>query len=197
MVYYILISGRRVGKTVMDSMLREWRNATAGLEWGAQRVLHNTLDAVAKDGVHLVHGSDYRDGKPCLINAAGQMLASGGGHGIPSSYFGPIVGLFDRINAALVEKGVNDDTGYVSPLAAEILLRHFATLKPIPDEASLAGADVDAITPYVEPSDSEIAESWVNAMKAPAPSELDEPAVNPVDGFNKDFIKGSIQNKVF
>lgn len=177
----------------MNDLLAQWNKVTGDLKWGAQHVLHETLTAVAENGVHLVHGADYRDGKPCLINAAGSMLTSGGGHGVPSREFGPVVSLFDKINAALNDRGVNDDTGYVSPLAAEVLLRHFAPLKGNPGTP-------EATVPepaYIEPSDEEIAKSWLNAMSAPAPDALSEPASDPVDGYNKDFIKSNVHHGIF
>jgi hypothetical protein len=34
-------------------------------------------------------------------------------------------------------------------------------------------------------------------MKAPAPSDLYEPATDPVDGFNKDYIKSTVQHGIF
>jgi len=179
---------------LLTQHLTQWRSATAELPWGAQRVLHETLTAVAENGIHLVHGADYRDGKPCLINAAGSMLTSSGGAGIPMQHYGRVVRLFDQINSALQEKGVNDASGYVSPLAAEILLRHYAPLKSAP---STEPAVVVADATYVEPSDEALAAEWLTAMQAPAPSELYEPATDPVDGFNKDFIKSKVQHQIF
>jgi hypothetical protein len=169
----------------MDSMLlSNWGTATGNLSWGVQRVFLETLHAVKDGDIHLVHGSDYRDGKPCLVNAVASMLTTGGGAGIPSAHFGPVVSLFDQINDALLREGVNTD-GYVSPLAAEILIRNFGPLKPEPAPETLAAISHGAN--YVEPSDEELASDWLKAMEAPSREEL-ETATDPISQFAKEYL---------
>jgi hypothetical protein len=103
------------------------------------------------------------------------MLTTGGGQGIPSAHFRTVVSLFDQVNSHLENKKVNKGDGYVSPLAAEILLHHFA---PVGDEEVAVDDDITAIAKavdvYVEPSDEALAQDWLTSMKAPAPEKVDE-----------------------
>ena len=155
----------------MDATLKDWNTATGNLPWGVQRVFLDALNSVKDEKIHLVWGRDYRNGKPCLVNAVASMLTTGGGHGIPSDKFGPVVQAFDGINAELRRQGVNTD-GYVSPLAAEILIRNFGDLKPEPDiDTSTVGELSHGA--YIEPSDEEMAQDWLNSMTAPGPEELE------------------------
>src|SRR5699024_6923033 len=111
-------------------------------------------------------GADYSNGSPCLVNAVGSMLTTGGGQGVPSTHFGPVVSLFDRINRELQYKGINKN-GTVSPLAAEILLQHFGELKPVPEKDVVdATAEVIAgqLGVYREKSDEELAKEWAEAF---------------------------------
>ncbi len=135
-----------------------WTQATANLSWGAQAAMHDALSLVAEGKVTLAYGSDYVDGKPCLVNSVGQMLEVGGGNGIPSANFSQVVGEFDKINRDLFEKNVNTKYNFVSPLAAEILLANFGPLKGTP-----------------EASDDEFAANWLEAIKSDAPAEDHEP----------------------
>lgn len=155
--------------TNVKHLQESWFQATADLPWGVQRVLHDTLNLVAEGKVTLVHSKDYSNGSPCLINAVGQMLTSGGGNGIPTQYFGQLVGLFDRINQHFQSvPGYNDEGYYVSPNTAEILLHWFAPLKnqPLSDavnEATQMEAFANHI--YVEPSDADLMRDWLNALE--------------------------------
>jgi hypothetical protein len=168
------------------NLYRQWTEATAELDWGVQRVFRDTFALVADGKAHLVWGSDYREGKPCLVNAVANMLSSTegkGGYGLPTIHFRRVVGLFDRLNAELQRQGVNDASGYVSELAADILLQHFAPPKPIPQDEQLAfdvneamKGEAFAKAIYVEPSDEDIARDLLNAMSAPAPAELENEA---------------------
>lgn len=167
----------------LESALAEWKSATTELPWGVQRVLLETLETVKDGDVHLVHGSNYRDGKPCLINAVAVMVSK---NAVSPMTFAPeVVANFDRINQYLREKGINDDSGYVSPLAAEILIRNFGALKPVPEDAPKTETGMV----YIEKSDADF-EAWIDAMTAPGPEELDSPPVDPIDEFNKSYIKG-------
>lgn len=177
----------------MDQLLKEWNIATSNLPYGVQRVFLDTLNLVKEEKIHLVHGADYRDGKPCLVNAVGAMLTTGGGNGIPSEYFGHVVGMFDRLNSAFLSQGVNED-GYVSPLAAEIMIRNFGALKPEPDPETLTVAE-ESHGAYVEPSDEEFARDFMEGMKAPAPEDIERLANegNDVARFAHDYISGQRQ----
>lgn len=146
-----------------------WNKATGDLLPGQQAVFLDVLNLVSEGKAHLVWGADYRDGKPCLVNAVGQMLSTSGGHGIPMQQFGDVVSEFDRLNARMHEQGINEN-GYVSPLAADILIRNFGEIKPmvVTEETEV----VEPVKPYVEPTDEQFMSAWLDAMKAPAPSEV-------------------------
>lgn len=150
-----------------------WTKATGDLLPGQQRVFLDVLNLVSEGKAHLVHGADYRNGKPCLVNAVGQMLSTGGGAGIPSREFSEVVCQFDILNGRMLEEGINVD-GYVAPLAADFLIRNFGELKPMtltkPDEGQVAPKYDDP--PYIEPDDATLAASWLSAMAAPAPQEV-------------------------
>jgi hypothetical protein len=156
-----------------------WTTATAELLPGQQAVFLDVLNLVASGDVHLVYGADYRDGKPCLVNAVGQMLTTSGGNGIPMQQFREVVTCFDSLNAEMLEAGIND-SGYVSGLAAEFLIRNFGEVKPMDltpqytDEQIANGQPYRDKIAYVEPSDEQFLTSWLEAMKAPAPESLAE-----------------------
>lgn len=147
-----------------------WTKATGDLLPGQQRVFLDVLNLVAEGKAHLVHGADYRNGKPCLVNAVGQMLSTGGGQGIPMASFNHVVSEFDRVNQCLLQMGVNTD-GMVSPLAAEFLIRNFGDLKPMVVESTVPKEEV--AKPYVEPSD-EAMQAALDAMTVPGPEVLAE-----------------------
>lgn len=156
-----------------------WFQATSELPWGVQRVLHDTLTLVGEGKVTLVHSRDYSKGSPCLVNAVGQMLISGGGNGIPTRYFGPLVGLFDDINRHFQSiAGYNDPADYVvSPGMGEILVQWFAPLKEQPiedmvDEATQMEAFANHV--YVEPKDEDLMRDWLNAVEKEAQIEVSE-----------------------
>lgn len=156
------------------NLLLEWNAATANLPWGVQAVLHNAVELVAEDKITLVHSADYSNGSPCLINSVGQMLTVGGGQGIPSASFGPIVRLWDTINREFTSQNVNKDDHLVSPLAGEILLQHFADLKEKPIEAAVNEAmatESFANNIYVEPKDEDVMREWVNSLEHDAVCE--------------------------
>ena len=148
----------------------KWTDATAALPWGAQRALHDTLSLVADGSVTLVHGADYQNGSPCLINAAATLLSKingEGGRGKPSAQFGDIVGEFDRINSHLVSVGVNKGDGYVSPMAATVLVHHFAPLRKaeISDQVNEATkTEAFANNVYREPDDADLMRDWLDAL---------------------------------
>lgn len=159
---------------------KDWTDATAELPWGVQKVMHDTLTLVSESKVTLAYGADYSKGSPCLVNAVAQMTQAGGGNGTPMAYFASLVGQFDRINQWLYKEGVNEEPNIVSPLAAEILLRHFAPLKEQPLEKAVD----EAIEPaafetgtYREPTDEELTRDWLNCLNVEAPAC----EVNPVD----------------
>lgn len=155
----------------LTNLLNSWEKATADAKYGVQRVFHDVFTLAAESKTTLIYGADYRDGKPCLVNTVGTMLTTGGGLGIPSNHFGEIVSLFDQINRELENQSVNTNPGYVSPLAAEIFLRHFAPLKDAPtttNEVPVAPSNL----PYIEPSDEEMASAVANMFMIDAPCEI-------------------------
>ena len=147
-----------------------WTQATGDLLPGQQAVFLDVLNLVAEGKTHLVWGADYRDGKPCLVNAVGQMLTTGGGNSIPMQYFGNVVRQFDTLNSLMHDLGINED-GYVSPLAAEFLIRNFGEVKPIV-RTEVAESVTPEGQPYIEPTDAEFMQSWLSAMAAPAPEDV-------------------------
>jgi hypothetical protein len=158
----------------MNNYKEKWQAATAALPYGVQRVFHDVFTLVAEGKKsNLVYGSDYAGPTgTCLVNAADNLLVTGGGRGVPMATFGDVVSLFDTINRVLKDKGVNKDN-YVSPFAAEIFLSWFAPLKEKPTEAAIEEAMVneafaqqlDAVTyGYVEPTDEEMARALMDMM---------------------------------
>lgn len=144
----------------------EWNRVTADLPWGVQTVLKDTLELVESGDVQLVWGADYSGNHACLINSVAQMLTTGGGYGIPMAHFGPLVSLFDRINRDLKVQGVNKNN-YVSPLAAEVLLRYFAPIKPQPEDAKADTVEaMEHLATEFELSDedAEYAKEWLNSV---------------------------------
>jgi hypothetical protein len=173
----------------MDYDFSKWAGATEALPWGAQKVLHDTLSLVAEGKVTLVHGADYSDGSPCLINAAATMLGSiggVGGKGKPSAHYGPIVSEFDQINRHLVSVGVQSGNK-VSEIAAEVMLAYFAPLKEKPVEAAVTEATQTAAfetATYREPSDEEMMRDFLSALSSdncPSESDLDMVEEEDVD----------------
>lgn len=153
------------------NLYEKWTNATANLKPGVQHAFHDVLSLAKDEKVTLVWGADYTgDGGACLVNQAGAMLTTGGGHSIPSRFFGEVVGLFDKINRELMEKSVNTDH-HVSPLAAEVLLHHFAPLKEM-----VITEVIEEEGPFVEPTDEEIAGAWIQSLMSDAPEEFNAPA---------------------
>ena len=148
----------------MTGILNRWRDATGAAPWGVQRAFKTVLEAVKDNGTHLVYGRDYSDKFPCLVNTVGPMLQVGGGRGIPSAHFGNIVSAFDALNTELHRMGVNDSETLVSPLAAEIMLRHYGSLNPEPELPQ-------ETLPYTEPTDEDLMASWLAANEADAAKE--------------------------
>lgn len=103
-----------------------WSEASANLPWGVNQTFKSVLEMAVDEQKVLVYGTDYGvDNATCLVNAAGNLLRVGGGHGVPSTNFGHLVRQFDDLNRHLFNEGVNTTAGKVSPLAAEILLQHW------------------------------------------------------------------------
>jgi hypothetical protein len=136
-------------------MYEEWKEVTGNLTPGVQRVFREAISAAQEGKTHLIYNADYDHGFPCLVNTVGSMLSVGGGEGIPSAHFNDVVAVYDRINYELQRIGVNKEPGLVSPLAADILLKHYADLKPEDNVESIE--QVYLRTKYVEPTDAEMA----------------------------------------
>lgn len=156
----------------LTSALANWTTATADLNWGVQRVFYETLEACKDEKTHLVYGADYRDGKPCLLNTVAPMLTHSSSGITPSNFAPEVVRYFDQVNAFLADTGVNDTSGYVSPLAAEVLLRNFGELKP--SEITVDTTPDSSHEVYIEPSDLDLARDLLEAMSAPAPGDVAE-----------------------
>lgn len=160
--------------TDLDKLLTNWNLATAKLPYGVQHTFHDVLTLVSEEKKqNLVWGQDYSAdyAKDCLVNASAPMLQSGGGKGIPSRNFGEVVGLYDQINRELKDRDVNT-SDLVSPMAAEILLHHFAPLKEIPDVMPDTPTEAFASNvPYIEPSDDELSRAFMEMLTSDAPVE--------------------------
>lgn len=154
----------------------QWNEATGNLSWGVQKVFRDAFTLVAEEQVTLVYGADYKDGSPCLVNSVAAMLTTGGGNGVPSAHFYPVVSLFDRINRELQERGVNTTPGKVSPLAADMFLRYFAPEqeKPVAKQVNEAMAnEAFAHAVHTEPNDEDMARDWLNALQVESAMECD------------------------
>ncbi len=155
----------------LDTLYTKWHQATGDLKWGVQEVFKDVLKAAQDEQTTLVYGADYREGGACLVNTVGVMLTTGGGNGVPMAHFGEVVSLFDKINATLATKGVNTQPGIVSPLAADILLMHFAPQKPRPEVDEKAPKITVPTGKYKEPTDEEMAHEIANMFVNAAPDE--------------------------
>ena len=158
----------------MKDLYVQWNVATSKLSWGVQKVFRDAFQLVSEGKVTLVWGADYSNGSPCLVNSVASMLTTSGGHGIPSTHFGEVVGLFNRINRQLMVQGVNKDNN-VSPLAADIFLRYFAPEQPEPidrkvDKAMESEAFANCVS---EPTDEDMAKDWLNALNVEATCEAE------------------------
>lgn len=164
----------------LDNLYPQWKDAISALPWGVAKAFKNVFELAAEGKTHLVYGSDYRDNSPCLVNTVGVMLqATGGsgGHGLPSKHFGDVVHLFDSINRELANADVNVSDGLVSPLAADIFLRHFPDIDALKDEAArnYEESRQEAIkrgeeVQYVEPTDEEMASAIASLFTDTEPS---------------------------
>jgi hypothetical protein len=161
----------------LDTLHVQWTEATARLNYGEQRVFKDVLALVAEEKkTNLVWGSDYGDSgqSACLVNAAGSMLSKGDGSGVPMQQFGEVVGLYDKLNREYLTRDINTSQ-HVSPLAAEILLHHFAPLKEAPMETIAKESHFAADQDYVEPTDEEMLGDLLRLL-----SEDDLPVGNEV-----------------
>jgi len=164
----------------LDQLLSDWTDATGNLQWGVQRAFYAVFEAVRDQDTKLVYGADYLKGFPCLVNSVGTMLSTGGGHGVPSSNYGTVVMLFDRINRILRDQEVNVEHGLVSPLAADVFIQHFAPLKDIPVVPSHTDTS-ETVNPWIsteETSDVVIEQALNEMFLTPAPVEPDWIASN-------------------
>jgi hypothetical protein len=157
-----------------------WTAATGNLEWGAQNVIHTALELAAEGKSSIVYGADYSDGGACLVNTVGQMLAVGGGSGIPSTHFGAMVREFDRLNHEFESRRINTDHKRMSPIVAEILLANFGALKDEPENINVLTSN---------DSDEDFAAAWAAAVSTDAvPEDEIREVVDPVKEL--DYIEG-------
>jgi hypothetical protein len=159
----------------LNDSLDRWTHAVSELNWGVQAVIFDALTLVASEDIKMVYSSDSWDGTPCLFNAVSAMTeqTKHNPHRAPSSFAPEVVRAFDQVNGELDVLGVNTSSRYVSPLAAEVLLRHFGPLKSAPTDkpipATVSTSVVVETAPYVEPTDTELAEQWVTAQTVTPP----------------------------
>lgn len=170
----------------LESLHVKWAHATANLNPGEQRVFRDVLTLVAEEKKsNLVWGADYSDGGKgaCLVYQTTAMLSSAtdqkeGTSGFPMAQFGEVVTLYDRLNRLYLEKDINTNQ-YVSPLAAEILLHHFAPLKPMPIETIAKESHFKGDDKYVEPTDEEMLNAVLNMLSDPDVAPVD--VITPFD----------------
>jgi len=160
-----------------------WTSATAAMPWGVQRAFMTALETVRDGQIKMVWGADSYNGSPCLVNAINQMIHSDA-QASPMQFASDVVGNFDKVNRALYEtygEAAGFDSQYVTVASAEVLIHHFGTLKPEPDFST-----PEDITPkvYVEKSDTEMAQEWLDANKGLAADEPCEIA----DSTSPDFM---------
>lgn len=142
--------------------MQMWTKATEELSWGKQRTLFDTLTLVSEGKVKVIYGNDSFQGSPCLINAVGCMVKDASQS--PSQNERVLVRAFDIVCRSEFERsGVIEEAPYLSPLGAEILIRNFAPLKPVP------ALGVAETAKYKEPKDSEIQADLDKMMDTPAP----------------------------
>lgn len=152
----------------LSNVLIQWKAATAALPPGVQSLCLDTLKLAAAGKVRLTHSADVFEGVPCLFNAIRNMTTQL--NEAPIEYAPMVVVLFDRINTALIEVGVNQEGHAVSPLAAEILAHNFGPLKEITmeDKARLElerASFVANCSPYFEPTDEELITDWLLSIE--------------------------------
>lgn len=169
----------------LETLHTQWKAATANLNYGEQRVFKDVLTLVSEEKkTNLVWGADYGDGGQgaCLVNAAGSMLSKGDGSGVPMQQFGEVVALYDKLNREYRTRDINTDH-HVSPLAADILLQHFAPLKEAPMEAIARESHFKHGDKYVEPTDEAMLNDLMNMLSEPeAPVDI----VTPFDNAHTD-----------
>lgn len=139
-----------------ENSIQMWTSATASLDWAKQRTLFDTLNLVKSGDIKVVYGHDEFKGSPCLINAIGCMAKSE--NESPYSNEPELVSAFDRICVYFHGVGVIEEQYVLNELAADILLRNFAPLKPV-----AAPQDM----PYVEPRDADVAEAFQRLIDKP------------------------------
>jgi hypothetical protein len=159
-----------------------WTKATSTLSWGEQRVFHEALTLVAEGKIHMTYGANYKEGVPCLVNSVAQMMSHS--QVSPGSMFPAVVQAFDTFNGLFKVRGINEPYK-VSPLAAEILLHHFAPLKekpaPVVDKAATENTVNDEEAPYIEPTDEELRVSLETGFNT-------DPPVGTLDAVVEDSV---------
>jgi hypothetical protein len=84
---------------------------------------------------------------------------------------------FDNVNRRLKTANVNAHSNKVSPLAAEVLLHHFAPLKGAPTAEEIDRINLEResfmrnCTPYIELTDEEVMTQWLLAIESEAPTD--------------------------
>lgn len=142
-----------------------WNKVTSELGWGVQRAFHDALSAVAENGTKMAYGADVSNGFPCLVNTVQPMLATSYG---PMKNYGSVVREFDSINAYFERCGVNEGV-FVSPLAADFMIRNFGDLKEAPTAEMIAEALMEKQPMIYQPevSDEEFMQHLITMGTAP------------------------------
>lgn len=115
----------------MSAAINLWTNTTEMLPSVKQRTIQDTLLLVQQGDIKIVYGIDQLDGRPCLINAIGAMVKDV--NESPISNEQGLVTAFDAACRYLFNMGMGDEPNIVTPLMAEVLVRHFGKLQDQPE----------------------------------------------------------------
>lgn len=130
------------------SAIDGWTRATENLPSIKQRTIQDTLLLVQQGDIKIVYGSNDFKGYPCLINAIGAMVKAVSDEPVHNEP--QLVLAFD----AACREIQGERFGFVDSLTAEILVRHFGALQPLPQpeleelpESGITWADVPDTLP--------------------------------------------------
>ena len=132
-----------ISKEALRNQLVSWKRETSNIPPGVQHLIYDALQLVSSGDIKLAWGADVYKGTPCLLNAVSNMTTQmvEPGKKLPSHYTPEVVSLFDRINKTyshVLYPHENRTHGYVDPIAADMLIRHFGELKEIEVTSTLA-----------------------------------------------------------
>jgi hypothetical protein len=130
-------------KEALRNQLVLWKKATSDTPPGVQHLIYDALQLVSSGDIKLAWGADVYKGTPCLLNAVSNMTTQmvEPGKKLPANYTPNVVRLFDLINKTysyVLNPSENKSQGYVDPIAADMLIRHFGELKEIEVTSTVA-----------------------------------------------------------